>query len=87
MAILRAEEIRKMKTEELDKRMQDLKKELMKVKMQISQGTVPEKPGRVREIRKTIARILTISGQRTASGHGTKGAVPAKQQKVGGIKK
>lgn len=64
MAILRAEEIRKMKPEELDKKLDDLKKELMKIKMQIAQGTVPEKPGRVKEIRRTIARILTIKNEK-----------------------
>jgi len=60
MAILRAKEIRKMKPEEVNKKLGDLKKELMKVNMQIAQGTVPEKPGRVKVIKRTIARILTI---------------------------
>jgi len=60
MAILRAKEIRKMKPEDVDKKLEDLKKEMMKVMMQIAQGTVPEKPGRVKTIKRTIARILTI---------------------------
>jgi large subunit ribosomal protein L29 len=60
MAILRSEEIRKMKPEEVDKKLEDLKKEKMKIKMQIGQGTVPEKPGRVKEVRRAIARILTV---------------------------
>ena len=60
MAILRAQEIRKMKPEEVEKKYNELKKELMKVRMQIGQGTVPEKPGRVKVIKRTIARILTI---------------------------
>jgi large subunit ribosomal protein L29 len=60
MAILHAKEIRKLKPDELNKRLGDLKKELMKISMQITQGTVPEKPGRVKEIRRTIARIETI---------------------------
>jgi large subunit ribosomal protein L29 len=60
MAILHVKEIEKMKPEELDKKTADLKKELMRAKTQISQGTQPEKPGRVKEIRRTIARIITI---------------------------
>lgn len=60
MAILRAKEIRKMKPEEVDKKLEDLKKEMMKTNMQIAQGTIPEKPGRVKIIRRAIARILTI---------------------------
>lgn len=49
-----------MKSEELDKKIAELKKEFMRIKTQISQGTAPEKPGRARQIRKTIAKILTI---------------------------
>lgn len=64
MAILHIAEIRKMKSDELDKKLADLKKELMRLRTQISQGTSPEKPGRVKEIRKTIARILTHKRER-----------------------
>lgn len=64
MAILRAKEIRKMKDEELEKKLADLRKELMRIKTQIAQGTAPENPGRAREIRRTIARILTIKRER-----------------------
>jgi large subunit ribosomal protein L29 len=60
MAIVHVKELRKMKREELDKKTADLKKELMRIRTQISQGTAPEKPGRAKQIKKTIARILTI---------------------------
>ena len=64
MAILHVKEMRKMKDEDLDKKLIDLKKELMRVNAQISQGTAPEKPGRIKEIKKTIARILTVKKER-----------------------
>ncbi len=64
LAILHIKEIRKMNEEELNKKLSDLKSELMKVNAQIAQGTVPEKPGRINEIKKTIARILTIKKER-----------------------
>ncbi len=64
MAILHIKEIRKMKDEELDKKLFDLKKELMKANAQIAQGTAPDKPGRIKEIKRTIARILTIKRER-----------------------
>ena len=64
LAILHIKEIRKMNEEELNKKLSDLKIELMKVNAQIAQGTVPEKPGRINEIKKTIARILTIKKER-----------------------
>jgi len=60
MAIVHIKELRKMKSEELDKKTAELKKELMRIRTQISQGTAPEKPGRAKQIKKTIARILTI---------------------------
>ena len=67
MAILHVKETRKMKDDELEKKIFDLKKELMKARAQISQGTAPEKPGRIKEIRRTIARIWTIKKERGVS--------------------
>jgi large subunit ribosomal protein L29 len=64
MAILHVSDIRKMKKEELAKKLEDLRKELMRMRSQISQGTAPEKPGRVKEIRRTIAKILTIQKEK-----------------------
>lgn len=64
MAIMRIEEIRKLSDEELDEKLEDLKEEYMKMKTQIAQGTPPDKPGRVKEVKKTIARILTIKKER-----------------------
>ncbi len=59
MAILRNKELNEMGKEALNTKFYDLKKELAKIRSQISLGTVPENPGRVKEIRRTIARILT----------------------------
>ncbi len=59
MAILRKAEIRKMSREEMDKKLIELRKELMRLNTQRTQSSL-EKPGRIREVRRTIARILTI---------------------------
>ena len=64
MAILHVKDIRKMKREELNAKLSDLKRELMKVNAQIAQGASPEKPGRIKEIKRTIARILTLKNER-----------------------
>ncbi len=64
MVILHVKDIRKMKGDELDGKLSDLKKELMKVNAQIAQGASPEKPGRIKEIKRTIAKILTIKRER-----------------------
>lgn len=63
MAILRTDEIRNMDSGELEEQIQDLNLELSKERGQISVGGFPENPGRIREIRRTIARIKTILGE------------------------
>jgi len=52
MAILRSKEIRNMSKEEMENKLRDLKIELIKAKAQ--------KGKKIREIKRTIARILTL---------------------------
>ena len=42
-----------------------LLKELMKLNSQIAIGTVPKSPGKVKEIKRTIAKILSINNEKT----------------------
>ena len=49
-----------MSREDLDSKLIELRKELIKHNAQIATGTTPKSPGQVREIKKTIAKILTI---------------------------
>ena len=56
---LKPDEIRAMKPEERLKKLQELKLELMRLRTQAAMGTL-DNPGKIRAIRKTIARILTI---------------------------
>jgi len=58
--ILRTKEIRDMSPEERRKRLNELRTELMRLKTMIKAGGAVENFARIREIRKTIARILTI---------------------------
>lgn len=60
MAILRAKNIRDMRAEDRSKKLKELKLELFKEKGKIDVGGVSDNPGKIREIRRTIARILTI---------------------------
>lgn len=64
MAILRAEEMREMGSDDLRDRMDDLNLELSKERGQIAVGGFPEDPGRLSEIRRTIARIKTVLQER-----------------------
>lgn len=59
MAIIKKNDFKQMDEESLKKKLSDLKKEMVKINAQISTGTPPENPGRVREMKKTVARILT----------------------------
>lgn len=50
--------------EDLEAKMTDLKKELSKEKATISSGTRAEKPSKIRNTRRQIARILTLIGEK-----------------------
>ena len=65
MAILRANEIRKLEVKETDKRMNELRLELSKERGNIHIGGTVTSPGRIKEIRRTIARILTIKSEKS----------------------
>lgn len=60
MPIIMIKEIRDMSSEERIKRLEGLKTELLRLKTMIKAGGTVENPARIRELRKTIARVLTI---------------------------
>jgi large subunit ribosomal protein L29 len=64
MAILRMKEIRKMEGKDMDKNLKDMRLELSKERASINIGASAKSPGRVKEIRRTIARILTVKRER-----------------------
>ncbi len=70
MVIHRAKELRNMPLEELDKTIHELRFELMKERGKVSVGGVPDNPGRIRELRRTIARALTIKRERVRKNAG-----------------
>jgi large subunit ribosomal protein L29 len=57
------DEIRDMDTEGRQERLQELRTELVKIKTMIRAGGSVENPGRVKALRKTIARILTVMNE------------------------
>ncbi|MCJ7762225.1 50S ribosomal protein L29 [Candidatus Bathyarchaeota archaeon] len=64
MPIMRLKEIRGMTSEERTKKISELKTELSRLKTMISAGGAVENPARIRELRKTIAQILTIENEK-----------------------
>ncbi len=63
MVILKYKDIKKLNSKDLESKFEDLKKELIKSKSQISGGSAPENPGKIKEIKRTIARILTYKNK------------------------
>ena len=61
MAILKANEVRKLSRADRDKRMHELQLLLIKYRSKVLAGGELENPGLIREIRRTIARIKTIN--------------------------
>jgi large subunit ribosomal protein L29 len=60
MAILRPSEVRDLTAREREDELDELETELLNAKAVQAAGGAPENPGRIGEIRKTIARIKTI---------------------------
>jgi len=68
MAIIRKKEMREMDDSTLEKKLTDLRSELYSELGFIAAGGKASNPGRIREIRRTIARILTLRRERAAKG-------------------
>ena len=59
---MKVKEIKEMTMEELDQQLQDIKKEQFNLQLQQVSGQL-ENPARVKELRRTVARIQTIQNQ------------------------
>ena len=60
---MKIKEIKAMGNKELDEKLVDLRKELIKLNAQVSTGTAPKSPGQIKKTKKTIAKILTIKNK------------------------
>ena len=64
---MKANEIRKLSTEEINKKIAETKEELFNLRMKQATGNL-ENPSRIRELRKTVARLKTILRERELEG-------------------
>lgn len=64
MAILRSNEIWEMEIDEIQEKLIELKAELNKNVSKASAAGVIDNPGQIRELKRTIARVLTIMNQK-----------------------
>ncbi|NOZ78175.1 MAG: 50S ribosomal protein L29 [Acidobacteria bacterium] len=62
---MKAKQMREQSPEELQKTLRDLEEQLFKLRFQKSTGQI-ENPIKIREVRKDIARVLTILNERQA---------------------
>lgn len=60
----KSKEFQNLSFEELKSKISELKKELMKENVHISSGTAASNPGRLKQIKKNIARLKTIISQK-----------------------
>ena len=64
---MKANEIGKLSTEEINKKIAESKEELFNLRMKQATGNL-ENPSRIRELRKTVARLKTILRERELEG-------------------
>lgn len=62
MALIKKSDFKKMGEKELIEKMSELNKDLIKARMQISNKVLPDNPGRVKYVKRTIAKIKTKLG-------------------------
>jgi large subunit ribosomal protein L29 len=78
MPIMRVKEIRDMPPEDRSKRLGELRTELLRLRIMIKAGGTIENPARVKELRKAIAKILTIEQEQKL---GIRKAEPERKKK------
>jgi len=78
--IMRMKEIAELTPEAREQRLIDLKVELARIRTMVNAGGAVENPTRIRQIRKTIAQILTVQNEQ-AIGLRKAPAAPAKKAK------
>ena len=60
MAVINKKELKSMNQEDLTIKLKDIRTELIKENAQIAVGTTPKSPGQVKQMKKTIARIIQL---------------------------
>ena len=63
MAILRLKDIRDMSPEKRNEKITEFRTELARLKTMVAAGGSIDNPAQIRELRKAIARILTIEAE------------------------
>ncbi|MEA3514309.1 MAG: 50S ribosomal protein L29 [Nanoarchaeota archaeon] len=59
MAIITKSEMKNLSLDEMKSKISELKMELIKQNALVATGTIPKSPGKMKEIKKVIARLMT----------------------------
>jgi large subunit ribosomal protein L29 len=65
LPILRKREIKQMLPEERDRKVTELRAELTTIRTMVKSGGTVDNPARIRQLRRTVARLLTAQGHPT----------------------
>jgi len=72
MTTLKIKEIREMNPEERSRKLEELRDELMHERGVAAMGGAPTSPGRIRQLRISIARLLTVANEAKGGGGGAR---------------
>ncbi len=78
---MKIKEIRKMKPKDLDKKLSELHLELSKELGNVKMGRAVKNPGKIKQMRKSIAQILTVKTE-LKKGELEKGKNEMKKEKI-----
>ncbi len=65
---MKMNDIRKMEDKEIDKKIDEIRKELMVIMTKKSSGANPDNPGKIRAMKRDIARLMTEKNRRVSIG-------------------
>ena len=77
---MKLKEIKNLEKNVFDEKIAEMKKELVKINAQVAIGTALKNPGQTRQIKKTIARMLTIQHEPKKKDDDTKRSGNKKQE-------
>ena len=53
-------DLRALSSEELNNRLLEFRKELLKLSVEVASGANPSSPGKIKQVKKSVARVLTL---------------------------
>lgn len=56
-------ELKNLGKQQLEEKLAEIKKELQKVNAKIATKVIPDNPGNIKQLKKTVAKILTVKRQ------------------------